>query len=365
MGSVTIAGVAASLALASAAVPFGVRGAEVPAAMARPWAAAPSTPIVSEEKSFDNAGVTLKGTLFLPQGRRALGAIVVTHAASMPSRSASLYQHLTQMLPPLGIAVFVYDRRGSGGSGGDLAKSDYDMLADDANAAGRMLAGDPRIDPKRIGVWGLSQGGWLSLLAASRAPVFRFAVSISAPVVTPDIQMIFSSENSLRVNGYPQSDIDQMVAARKAVDDYMRGQGDRATAQRLLDGVKGKPWFGSLYMGETVTDRAVSRWRKEIEHDPMATLEAVKVPMLVIYGATDPVVPVATSVARLKAVASAHPKMQVAVIAGADHGMQTKVPAKDLLDPVKGLTETPDSTEYFGLLASWLTVQGVGGPGRK
>ncbi|HEY3949163.1 alpha/beta hydrolase family protein [Phenylobacterium sp.] len=362
--------VASARIVAAALIVTGPPALASPAAAAAPvsatpvWAAPASPQVMSEEKSFENAGATLKGTLFLPKGGRALGAVVVTHGAAIPLRGASLYRHLTEMLPPLGIAVFVYDRRGSGASGGDLSKSDYAMLADDAIAAGRMLAKDPRIDPKRIGVWGLSQGGWLSLLAASKSPVFRFAVSISAPVVTPDLQMIFSSQNALRVNGYPPSDIAQMTAARRAVDDYMRGKGERATAQRLVDGIKTKPWFGLLYMSPAVGDRATSRWRREIEHDPMATLEAVKVPMLVIYGATDPVVPVATSVEKLKAVAPKLPNMEVAVIAGADHEMQTKVPAKDLLDPAKAALGTPDSTEYFGLLTSWLTKQGVGGPSR-
>jgi hypothetical protein len=42
------------------------------------------------------------------------------------------------------------------------------------------------------------------------------SVSISAPVVTPDVQMMFSSENSLRVNGDSQTDIDQLRATRNA-----------------------------------------------------------------------------------------------------------------------------------------------------
>src|SRR3546814_14567543 len=98
-----------------------------------------------------------------------------------------------------------------------------------------MLKADARIDPKRIGLWGLSQGGWLSLLAAARNSDVRFVVSISAPVVTPDVQMMFRSENAMRINGYPEAEIEQMRTTRKADADYMRGNGDRAAAPALVD----------------------------------------------------------------------------------------------------------------------------------
>lgn len=333
------------------------------AEQAPPWSAPATTTIVEEEKVFLSAGAKLSGTLYLPRGGKALGAVVVTHAASLPLRDQPLYRHLKEMLPSLGMAVFVYDRRGSGKSGGDLKTSDYTLLADDAVAAVRTLAADPRIDPRRIGIWGLSQGGWLSLLAASRSPQVAFAVSIAAPMVTPDVQMIFLTANILRVNGYSQADIDQAVATRKAVDDYMRGKVDRAAAQHALDAAKVKPWFKLIYMSETVGDRATSRWRKEIEHDPVRTLDKVSVPVLMMYGAGDPVVPVATSVDHLRAVAGKHPNIEVAVIAGADHHMEVSVDPKTQLDTTR-FNERPEAPEYFATLASWLTKHGIARSGR-
>jgi pimeloyl-ACP methyl ester carboxylesterase len=312
--------------------------------------------VIEEEITFESSSNKLNGTLYLARGRKAQSAIVVTHAAAAAQRDLPLYQHLKQMLPALGIAVFIYDRRGSGKSGGDLQTSDYTALADDAVAAVRMLKADTRIDPRRVGIWGLSQGGWLALLAASRSAEPAFIISVSAPLVTPDVQMMFRSINSLRVNGYSQADIEQMTAARKAVDDYMRGSGDRAAAQRLIDAAKMKPWFKLIYLSETVSDRATSRWRKEIEFDPLRTLDGVKIPALVIYGAVDPVVPVAVSVERLR---GSHPKLDVVVIEGADHSMQVSVSPQVQMDPARIHEQAPEAAEYFGILASWLTKQGI------
>lgn len=331
-----------------------------------PWSAPPTTRVGQEERRFASGGRTLAGTLHLPAGNaRPVPAVVVTHSASSPLRDASLYAHLKTILPAMGIAVFVYDRRGSGDSGTQDAGGDFQLLADDAIAAVRSLKADPRIDPRRIGTWGLSQGGWISVLAAARSRDIAFVVSASAPVVTADVQMIFSSTNHLRAHGYPQAEIDQMVATRKAVDDYMRGTGTREAAQRLLDAATAKPWFKYLYMGRTFKDREVSGWRREIENDPLENLEGVRVPLLVLYGADDAVVPVARSVERLRDIAARMPRMQVHVVAGADHAMQTAAGLDTSLDPDKDGTERPDSAEYFAVLAGWLAGHGfTGGAGR-
>jgi pimeloyl-ACP methyl ester carboxylesterase len=323
--------------------------------MSKPWNAPPTTEIATEAKTFRNGDATLSGTLYLPRGEQRFGAVVVTHTASKPLRDAPLYQHLTEMLPPLGIAVLTFDRRGSGQSSGSLKDSDYSMLADDAIAAVRMLKADMRIDPERIGIWGLSQGGWLSLLAASRSSDVRFVVSIAAPLVTPDVQMMFRSESYMQINDYPEAEIAQMRAARQAVDDYMRGTGDRAVAQALVDAVATKPWFDQLYLGKTVGDRATSRWRREIEYDPLPTLDQVQVPALILFGADDPVVPVATSVARINA--RSRSKLTVRVIANADHHMAKSMSPKSQMDPTQTEKVRPEALEYFSILAAWLADQ--------
>jgi cephalosporin-C deacetylase-like acetyl esterase len=160
----------ASLGLANA---FAAAAAE-PAAP--PWNAPASTAVEARELVFDNGGASLGGTLFAPRGRTGVAAVIVAHAASSPTRDLPLYRHLIELLPPLGVAVFVYDRRGSGASGGDLGASDYSTLADDAIAAQRMLEKQTTIDARRIGFWGLSQGGWIAVLAAARSPSAAFVV---------------------------------------------------------------------------------------------------------------------------------------------------------------------------------------------
>jgi hypothetical protein len=326
------------------------------------WQAQPSTSVEAQQRTFDSGGAVLSGTLYVPRTEGRVPAVVVLHAASSPERANALYAHLVAMLPPMKVAVFVFDRRGSGRSGGRLEDSDYDMLADDGIAGLRLLAQDPRIDPRRIGFWGLSQGGWLALLAASRSPQAAFAVAVSAPMTTPDVQMNFAVANILHIKGYSQADIDEAIAARTAVDDFLRGRRDRASAQKLLDAAMTKPWFEHIYLGRTFRDPDQSRWAREIRHDPLAVLGAVRQPALVVYGAADPWVPVQISVERLRASAARHPNIDVVVVAGADHAMATSATPAEQIDPALLGRAAPQSAEYFGLLGAWLSRQGIATP---
>jgi pimeloyl-ACP methyl ester carboxylesterase len=329
-------------------------------ATATRWTVPAQIAVSRQDVTFTgDGGAQLHGTLYVPEKSRPVGAIVVTHGASSPLRTSPLYQHLVQIAPSLGLALLIYDRRGSGASSAAKKSENFDVLADDAIGAVDFLRRDSRIDPARVGVWGLSQGGWLAVLAAAHSPHVAFAVSISAPIVTPDIQMMFLSTNSLAVFGYSADDIAQMRKLRKAVDDYMRGTVDRAYAQSLIDQAKDKPWYKYLYMGTKLHDREHSDWRAQIEMDPLKTLAMDHVPTLMIYGGEDPVVPVAPSVERVKKLQASHPQLQLAVIPGADHGMQLGVSPRDLLDPAKGDEEHPNAPAYFATLAAWLEAIGV------
>ncbi|MCL6741108.1 lysophospholipase [Sphingomonas sp. RB56-2] len=331
-----------------------------PAASAEPvWSASATTSTRSEEKLFENGGTKLAGTLVLPKMPGKVPVAVILHGASSPLRSEVLYDHLKRMLPALGIAVFSYDRRGTGRSGGVARGNDYELLADDGIAAARMLAQDPRIDANRIGFWGLSQGGWLSLLAASKYGPTAFAISVSAPMVTPDAQMNFAVANIMRIKGFGQADIDLAIAARTAVDEFERGRLDRPTAQARVDEAASKPWFDLIYLDRTFGDPDKSGWAKEIRHDPLASIGAIRAPTLIIYGSSDPWVPAARSMDRLRAFTQSHRNFETVVVGGADHAMMTTATPQQQIDPAFFPQQAPDSAEYFARLATWLQKQGL------
>jgi pimeloyl-ACP methyl ester carboxylesterase len=329
-----------------------------PACAAVPWAAPPTTAVSTKSVVFKNGDATLRGTLYLPASRRKVPAIVVFHGASEPLANTPLYRHVRDALPQLGVAVLLFDRRGSGASSGSRDVS-YETLADDGIAGARALRQMPQIDATRVGYWGISQGGWLATFAAVRDAAAAFAVAVSAPLVTPESQMQFAMSNRLQVLGYGAADVDAMLYARRMRAGYLRGTNSYAEAVAAIAKIEQRPWFDLMYPPTAQSlpkNPADSSWKTQMDDDPIVAVERVKIPILFILGAEDPWIPVATTVAHLREVARTHPLLQYVVVPNANHLMMLPpVPERmEDADPKMIASDVPTSPAYFMLLGAWL-----------
>jgi uncharacterized protein len=323
-----------------------------------PWFAPPTTTVVTKTVTFANQGATLRGTLYLPVADHPVPAVVVYHGASEPLASTPLYRHLSQGLTQLGIAVLLFDRRGSGASSGKN-NVPYEALADDGIAGANVLRAMPQIDAAHVGYWGVSQGGWLTTFAAVRDRHAAFAIAVSAPLTSPESQMEFADANHLYALGYTKTDIADMLAARKMWTGYLRGTNTREQAVEAIAKIQGKPWYQYMYMPTVAQLKgpAESEWRTQMDDDPIVAVKAITIPMLFILGSSDPWIPVAETAASLRAVSAKHPNISYAVIPKANHLMMVP-PQKELMadaSPRAVMTEVPASPAYFMLLGSWLT----------
>jgi len=120
-------------------------------------------------------GVRLSGW-YLPSSN---GAAVVALHGSGETRSGVL-EHAVRLAEP-GFGVLALDARGHGGSGGTAMDWGwYGTL--DVRAGVSFLAGQPEVDPARIGVLGLSMGGEEALTAAAEDPRIRAVVAEGATI---------------------------------------------------------------------------------------------------------------------------------------------------------------------------------------
>ena len=90
------------------------------------------------------------------------------------------------LLTQHGVIVASVDNRGTGSRGVDFKKAVYGRLGvietEDQAAAAKAVAKLPYVDPDRIGIWGWSYGGFMSLNALFRHPeVYRMGMAV-APV---------------------------------------------------------------------------------------------------------------------------------------------------------------------------------------
>lgn len=154
-------------------------GISAPAACANGTA----TPSEFEEHvvEFHNQDVQLAGSLLLPSSEVAVPAVVFVHGAGRQTREP--YREVAEFFASQGMAALIYDKRGVGQSSGVYESHEpYDNLVNDALAAVAFLKKRREIAAPKIGIWGLSQGAYISAAAASRSQDIQFIIGVGASV---------------------------------------------------------------------------------------------------------------------------------------------------------------------------------------
>jgi len=298
-----------------------------------------------EPVTFRNGDVTLSGTLFLPPANGRRPAVVLFHGSGPEPRN----EFMGHWFAEHGIAALTYDKRGVGASTGDFRTVPFTDLAADGLAAVALLEARADVDPKRVGVWGLSQGGWLGPLAASESQDVAFVIAVSGPGVSPGEQMIFYYAAELRAQGFSDAEVAEAGDARRKAWHFLSTGEDYTEARQALDGARSRRWFAaaagqadglfSRSASALLNDPAVRArvwFRHEVDYDPRVALRALSVPALFIFGEKDTVVPVEASVAIIRATltTAGHHDFSIIVFPGADHGLSVmSVDGRDTLAP--------------------------------
>jgi dienelactone hydrolase len=304
----------------------------------------------TEPVAFASAdGTTLSGTLLVPNGPGPHPAAVLIQGSGRVPRTALL--PLADPLARGGIAVLLHDRRGVGESAGSFARATFDQLADDALAGVRYLAGRPDIAPSQIGLVGSSLGGWVAPLAASRSPAVRFVILEAAPAVTPAEHERMRVESQMRADGRPAADIERALAFMDRKFEVARtGDGWPDIEHLMAEGAR----EGWLSYTNPPTSLDNLRWNGThvFPYDPGPALAALRIPVLLLYGALDRIVPPGASRERIEAALRAAGNRDVTahVLDGANHNFYRAVSGA----PGEAPGVTGFVPEYFEIRTTWL-----------
>lgn len=294
--------------------------------------------IREEPVHFSSGKLTLAGTLFLPAASAPYPAVFLYHGSGPQARDLSTARWFAEQ----GFAALTYDKRGVGESTGDYRAGPFMDVCEDGLAALEYLKTRKEINPRRIGVWGLSQGGWLGPMAASRSSDISFVIAVSGPGVSPGEQMLVYYANELRDRGVPESDVFEADHLRRDVWNYLfTGKGYEQAMREWNEGHH-KRWFSEV---NSQQDRlfdpirkpsdpegpGAARFRREMTYDPLPALRALRVPALFLFGSQDRLIPVEKSVEVIRDVQSHsdHPDFTIQVFDGDDHGMYDAAGGKD------------------------------------
>ena len=184
----------------------------------------------------------------------------------------------------MGFAVLRFDKRGTGESTGTFVRvgtkdspTVFPELASDIVAAVRFLRTRPEIDPRRIGLAGWSQAGWILPHAARELGDAAFLVLFSGPVCSVGLEMYYSdlAENTTRP-------LDEVYA--------------------LLPGFKGPSGY-----------------------DPVPTLQRVNTPALWLLGLDDRSIPIQSTLENLQTLAASGHPFEWRTYEGLDHGLSPRI----------------------------------------
>lgn len=285
-----------------------------------------------EELRIDRDDFSLAAS-YSPGGSTALVAL---HGAGEGTRESPSLRHLHELLPPHGIGVVTFDRRGEGESTGEVTRGRFELQVEDALSVLRT------VDAGRVGLWGISQGGWIGPLAATASDEVAFLVLVASTGVTPAEQMMYAVERQLRLAGYGGEVVERALALRRRFERWVHTQApepDEELAADLWGGVD-EPWWGQLWLPPTLLDEESLRlWVEEMDFDPRPSFAEVRVPTLLFYGAEDSWSPVEASVEAWRAARGSG--VEIVVVPGAEHDLT--------------LPDGSFAPEYGRRLVEWLT----------
>ncbi len=314
----------------------------------------PAAPAMhTEEVSFRSGDNTLKGVLVLPSTRGPYPAVAFVHGSGSLGRNDwTLHPPLREHFARRGIASLCWDKPGVGASTGDWTKQSFEDRAREALDAVQFLRARTEIDRKHVGLWGISQGGWICPLAASLSTDCAFIILVSAPATTIEEQDLYRVEQEMRADGMPARDIDLALAFARRRMEFARG-GSFEQFDAAQRAVADERWFKDYVHRLGPKDFAFGA--KNAAYDGRPALRRVKCPVLVVVGQRDTIVPSKKSAALIQEILteSGNKDVTVKTFPGADHflyltktGGPGDTPAKD--------REKQFAPGYISTVTDWL-----------
>lgn len=257
-----------------------------------------------------------------------------------------------------GVNVISYDQRGTGESSGNWLMNGPPDRAHDVDAIYDALRTDARIDPKRIGVWGFSNGGWAAPIVAVDRPI-AFMILQSAPAESVESNVYYEAKQAMLHAGHNQASIDNAIATWEAVIGAVQGRTPVATAKQLYARAQSTKWFNdsllSFFNVQTgFAEPGLSGWRRFVTYDPVPILEKVKTPTLALYAGRDKKTDVKHDLPVLEAAfhKAGMRDFTLRWFPDASHPLKVSANGFDYAQPVRY------SRGYPGVMLDWLRARG-------
>lgn len=329
-------------------------------------------PIVFRETpaTFNSVGTKLSGVLIEPptaDPKRPL--VVMVHGSERNSPIGGVYGYA---MAAQGIAVFVYDKRGTGASEGEYTQNFELLAADAAHALDQARSMTPG-RAGRAGFFGGSQGGWVAPRAATltKADFVAVGFGLVASPIEEDREQLVSEVRAAGQGDEAVQLVNRLSAAtgKLLLSNFTAGYDELDAVRRDM---AGKAWAatiagehsGAMLRMSNDELRRVGRARFDNleliwDYDALAALKKLDAPLLWVLAGEDREAPIETTRGALLGLAKAGRPVDVYLFPDTDHGM---FEYRTNADGSRSGTRITDG--YLKLLGDWIKGAAPGPYGR-
>ncbi len=287
-------------------------------------------PPSTEEITYQSGEFSLACDLRLPGGTLPYPVILIVQGSGPSDRTeGGTYLPVFERMLNAGYAVFSCDKPGSGESTGTiddnrLIQQRAQMVMD----AIEVMKKHSDIDSDRIGLAGISQGGYVMSRALSLSDQIAFMVCISCPGNPGVDQSTYQAMTYAICDGVPEEKDEQLQSllteldqarSYKTYDEYLQY---REVISSLL-GIASRTPNGSGF--EVIPEDAWLANDPEVEGwwNPIQAVQQATIPVLAFFGDKDPLIdPIQGEITYRQALEIAgNPYSKVVLIPSANHGM--------------------------------------------
>lgn len=321
-----------------------------------------------EQVIYQSGEFGLACDLRLPGGTPPYPAIVIVDGSGPADRTAGgNYLRVFERMQQAGYAVFSCDKPGSGESTGTI--DDFRLIQQRAQIAldaVEVLKEHSGIDPDRIGLAGISQGGYVMSRALSQSDDIAFMVCISCPGNPGVDQSTYQSMTYAVCEGVPEKKTEELQSLLAELDKsrsyqtYAEYVHYREVIGDLLSlAVKAPHGYGFEIIPEE--GWLANNPEREGWWNPVPAVQQATIPILAIYGDKDPLIdPIQGEFAYRQALEKAgNPDSKVVMVAGANHGM-AQVESNCMKEQTQAIQNEnfTIAPEFLDTLEQWLSDLG-------
>lgn len=315
----------------------------------------------TEEIIFHSGLFKVVGDLKLPEGRGPHPIVIFVHGDGPNDRIAGgTYIPIMERMIRSGYATFAWDKPGTGESTGQIDRSRLgEQRAHIILDAIDILKMHPDIDPGQIGLWGISQAGYVMPRVLSMSDDIAFMIAVSCPGTAGVDQGAFLVSAQAVCAGVSEDEAEKMrrllseAERAKTYDEYAR-------TKESLDGLLGIG-FASIFGYKTGVmpedEWHVPNFQGEYFWDPIEVIEQTTIPVLAFFGDKDTQVdPIQGAQAYREALERAdNLNFRVNIIPGVDHNIiLSETGCLDEREKRQQHEWTNYAPEYLDIMEEWL-----------